>query len=109
MDPEGVWDEGMIGVMLPVALEVQADQAQTLFGATAAALAGLFAKEAPEAFLKGIEKIRAQVREKQFEIRGIKDPSKPDPADQFVQMMQQIAGKKPRKRYRAGDKPGKGG
>lgn len=70
LDPDGVWDEDLIALMLPVAIELEADQAEATFGAVAAAASSLFSKEGPEAFREGLKRVRGEVRRAQVDARG---------------------------------------
>lgn len=70
LDPDGVWDQDLIALMLPVAIELEADQAEATFGAVAAAASSLFSKEGPEAFRQGLDRVRGEVRRAQVEARG---------------------------------------
>lgn len=70
LDPDGVWDQDLIALMLPVAIELEADQAEATFGAVAAAASSLFSKEGPEAFRQGLDRVRGEVRRAQGWARG---------------------------------------
>jgi hypothetical protein len=110
LDPDGVWTEDLIALMLPVAIEAEADQAEAMFGAVGAAVAGLFGKEGPQAFTKGLERVRKQVREAQRQARGIGHEETaaaaggaaaakagPDVADEMLSFFGQMGMKVPRK------------
>lgn len=58
--------------MLPVAIELEADQAEATFGAVVAAASSLFSKEGAEAFRAGLQRVRAEVRRAQEGARGEK-------------------------------------
>lgn len=114
LDPDGVWDEELIALMLAVAIEVEADQAEAMFGATAAAVASAFGKEAPEAFRKGLESVRAQVRGAQREARGLEpvdEEVKAAGGEEVAETMLEIFGKMGLRapRPRGGRGPGPGG
>lgn len=63
----GPWDLDLIETMLPVAMELQADEALMMYGANAA----VQSKEASRAFRSGIDRIKDQSRRAMAATRGL--------------------------------------
>jgi hypothetical protein len=67
---DGPWDMDLIETMLPVAMELQADEASMHYGAHAA----VQSKESSRAFRSGLDRIREQARNAMSRSRGIDNP-----------------------------------
>jgi len=59
---DGVWSRWLLELMFPVALEMEADDAQRQFGAVSAAIAGSFKPEGAKPFLEGLNRVRREAR-----------------------------------------------
>lgn len=68
---DGVWDDKLISTMLPVAMELQADEAQMQYGAVSAAVSNLAGGKAAKAFRAGLVSVRSQARKAMRDSRGI--------------------------------------
>lgn len=73
LDLDGVWDQKLMGLMLPVAMELQADEAQMQFGAVSAAVSQLSNGKAAKAFRDGLNNIRDQARRSMRQARGLEN------------------------------------
>jgi hypothetical protein len=123
LDVDGVWSEELIALMVPVAIEMQADQSEAMFGAFGAAASGLFSEKGPEAFQKAIAEVKRQVRDSQRRARGdeagagetaatkgtVRAPAGPNQADHFLGLMQKAGVRIPKPLPRRGKKKPKGG
>jgi len=91
LDPRGVWTVELVELMLPVAMEIEAEEAERTFGAVAAAAASLFDKKAPRAFREGIKRIRADVRKMQRRARGLEVSHEgTTPADAMMKIAERL-------------------
>lgn len=68
---DGVWDEKLISTMLPVAMELQADEAQMQYGAVSAAVSQLAGGKAAKSFRSGLARVRDQARKAMRDSRGL--------------------------------------
>jgi len=96
LDPDGVWTSELLELMLPVAIEREAEQASNHFGATLAAISSLSGGEGVEAFEEGIRSIKEQTRNAAREARGL-NTEKPKPkkhgataADKMLKVAQKM-------------------
>lgn len=89
---DGVWDTDLIETMLPVAIKLQADDAETLYGATAAAVSTISGGKAAKEFMKGLANIKDQALRSMRKVRGAdnKDPRISEAADKMTQIAQKL-------------------
>lgn len=115
LDADGVWSEDLIRLMLPVAIEMQLDEAQVMHDAVSAAVSGLFSKEARQAYGEHMKGLRSGIRASHQAARGMKPAAGqapaaaagPDPATQFLDVMKRMGVKVPQPVRRPKGKPGK--
>lgn len=109
LDPEGVWSEDLVRLMVPVAIEIQAEREESFFRAMGAVVSGLMSKEGPEQFQKAMGRVKDQVRQSQRRARGLdavqemgasKKPgvAGPDVAGQMLGLFKRMGMSVPRKR-----------
>jgi len=97
LDLDGVWDEQLIGTMLPVAMELQADEAQMQFGAVSAAVSQISGGKAAREFRAGLNRVRDQARKAMRAARGLdnQDERVTTAADTFLGLAKKIGIKVP--------------
>lgn len=99
LDLDGIWSMDLVELMLPVAVELEANDTERTFGAVASAAASLFSKVPGQKLGEQLRQTRARVRERQLEARGIAaaESSKVDAATGFMKIFGKM-GLKPTKR-----------
>lgn len=106
LDLNGVWTAELLELMLPVAIDLEADDTSRMFGSTAAAVSLLGGPKGAHAFESGIAKVKAAARESMRRARGL-PPEKQQlksgetAADQFMGVMAQMGIFPQRKRMRS--------
>ena len=98
MDFYGVWSPDLIELMLPVAIQLEAERNEADFASTIAAVGSVFDKKAADKFLAGIEKVKGAVKESQMRSRGIEPTETPGhtEADKFEAGLRKIGLNVPR-------------
>lgn len=94
LDPEGVWTSELLALMLPVAIEREAEGVSNYFGATLAAISSLAGGEGVAAFEDGIRAIKEQTRNAARDARGLAPKAeKPARAATDADKMMRVAAK----------------
>lgn len=98
---DGIWDSEMISLMLPVVLDMQADDAAMMYGATSAAVSQIAGGKAAKLFVEGIQKTKEQARKAMRHARGIlnEDERPGGAADAMIAIAEKLgirAGRGPR-------------
>lgn len=104
LDPEGAWTGELIELMLPVAIDREADKVQALFGANAAAVSLISGTKGAKAFTEGLQKSKATAKQMMRVARGLPpEPVVVQPGESAAERMMSVFerwGLKPRKRRR---------
>jgi hypothetical protein len=109
LDLDGVWDEQLMGLMLPVAMELQADDAQIQFGAVSAAVSQLAGGKAAREFRAGLGRIRDQARKSMRAARGLDNTDEriTSAADSMLELAKRLKIRVPIKKKSAPSAPTK--
>jgi hypothetical protein len=81
-----VWTKALIEMMLPVALEAEADESRRHFSAVQAAAGSLFDRKVPAAFVQGLDRVKADIRRAQQLARGF-DNAREEAADRLEELL----------------------
>lgn len=103
LDPNGVWTAELLALMIPVAIEVEADTAMMYFGASAAAVSIIGGKKGADGYTAGLQRTKQNAKAAMRAARGL-PPDKPaakpgeTAAEQFMDVMAQM-GMRPRRKH----------
>lgn len=97
LDPEGPWSPELLQLMLPVAIHLEAERTETMFGATLAAVSSLGGREGVSAFRDGVETVKAGAMNASRAARGLppiaKGQARPPAGETQADAMMKIAAK----------------
>lgn len=103
LDLHGVWTIELLQLMIPVALEIEADASMQQFSASAAAVSVIGGKKGAEAFVAGVRQTKRVAKDMMRATRGL-GPEKPvdapgeTAAEQFLNVVQAMGLRPPTKR-----------
>lgn len=112
LDPNGVWTAELLALMLPVAIDLEADTALMHFSASAAAVSMIGGKKGADAYTANLRGLKAQARGAMRQSRGLpaqKPPEKPgeSAAEQMLSIFGQMGLRPKRKRAKTNPQPTK--
>lgn len=87
---DGGWTVELLELMMPVAIELEAERMETQYSATAAAVASLFDKKPAQEFHKMIGKVKRGARQAQMRSRDIPDLEKSIKRSQAANQMLEV-------------------
>jgi hypothetical protein len=90
---DGTWSVSLVAHMLPIAVEIEAEQAKNQFAAVSAAIAGCFAKGGAKPFLEGLDRVKREVKDagpRSEPMKGRARSSSGSTADKMLGMLKSL-------------------
>jgi hypothetical protein len=97
LDPDGPWSLELLELMLPMAIYMEAEKAEVMFGASLAAVSSIAGREGVDAFRTGLASVKEQALNSAREAKGLppgkRSAASPGPGETPADAMMAIARK----------------